>query len=465
MPKAVRLACHAGGLMIMHRIPSRVSKSHLNAAGFPMRSRAIIAIVLSLAALAVLNACSESSHAQGPPPAMEPEVTVLTLAPSVVTLTTELPGRTSAHLVSEVRPQVGGILQKRLFTEGAEVTEGEVLYQIDPAHYQAVFDNAKAALTKAEANALPARLRAERMGNLARMDAVSRQDNDDAQATYKQAEAEVVSAKAALETARINLEYTRVRAPISGRIGKSAVTPGALVTASQADPLATIQQTDPIYVDLTQSSAEVMRLRRDLQQGVLKQAADGGATVSLILEDGTPYALDGVLKFADITVDQSTGVITLRAEFPNPEGELLPGLYVRAVLTEGVDEHAMLAPQAAVSRDTKGNPLVMVVGADGVVEARAITVRRTIGDAWLVGEGLAAGDRIVVDGLQKARPGTKVRVVETNATRPGAVTNAVPAVADKILAKTAAASPAASASLATSATLATSAAPTTTAAQ
>ncbi|AGW12379.1 putative acrA Membrane Fusion Protein [Megalodesulfovibrio gigas DSM 1382 = ATCC 19364] len=409
--------------------------------------------------MAALNSYSERSHAQGPPPAMEPEVTVLTLAPSVVTLTTELPGRTSAHLVSEVRPQVSGILQKRLFTEGAEVTEGDVLYKIDPAHYQAVYDNAKAALAKAEANVVPVKLRAERTANLARQDAVSRQDNDDAHAAHRQAEAEVLATKAALETARINLEYTNVRAPISGRIGKSAVTPGALVTANQAAALSTIQQTDPIYVDLTQSSAEVMRLRRDLQQGVLKQAADGGATVSLILEDGTPYALDGVLKFADITVDQSTGVITLRAEFPNPAGELLPGLYVRAVLTEGVDEHAILAPQAAVSRDTKGNPLVMVVNAEGVVEARPITVRRTIGDSWLVGEGVAVGERIVVDGLQKARPGRKVKVVETNATRPGAVTNAAAAVADKILAKTAAAGTDGVTALATSA------APTTTAAQ
>ncbi|GAB7081840.1 efflux RND transporter periplasmic adaptor subunit [Megalodesulfovibrio paquesii] len=380
-----------------------------------MRTSAMFLQCCCLAALLLLSACSEgpqAADAQPAGPAMTPEVTVLTIAPRPLTLTTELPGRTSAHLVSDVRPQVNGIIQKRMFTEGAEVKEGEILYKIDPAHYQATYNNAKAAVVKAEANLLPAKLRAERTANLARQDAVSKQDNDDAQATSRQAEAEVLAAKAALDTARINLEYTDVRAPISGRIGKSAVTPGALVTANQAAALATIQSTDPIYVDLTQSSAEVLRLRRELESGKLHRAEDGGATVTLLMEDGHQYPHEGKLQFADITVDQSTGMITLRAEFPNPNRLLLPGLYVRAVLAEGVDEQAILVPQAAVSRDPKGTALAMVVKPDGVVEARPLVVDRVVGDSWLVSAGLSAGEKIVVDGLQKAKPGATVKTVE-----------------------------------------------------
>jgi len=373
--------------------------------------RSVVRFGLAALAAVLLAACGQSS-AGAPAPAADPEVTVLTIIPRPVTLTTVLSGRTSAFLMSEVRPQVGGIIQKRLFKEGGDVRAGEVLYQIDPATYQAAYDNARAALAKAEANALPARLKAERYANLSQVRAVSKQDNDDAQAAKKQADAEVIAAKAALETARINLGYTRVTAPISGRIGKSAVTPGALVTAGQATAMATIQQTDPVYVDVTQSSTEVLRLKRELASGRIKQSANGGARVSLLMEDGSQYSHEGALQFTDITVDQSTGEVTLRAVFPNSARDLLPGLYVRAVLTEGVDETALLVPQTAISRDPKGNAMVLVVKPDDVVEQRPVVLTRIIGDSWLVGSGLTAGERIIVEGLQKVRAGAKVKAVE-----------------------------------------------------
>lgn len=369
-------------------------------------------LVLAAALMVFLAGCGQSNQEGGPPQAPESEVTVFTIAPERVTMTTVLAGRTSPYEVSDVRPQVGGIIQKRLFKEGSDVKAGELLYQIDPATYQAAYDNAKAALAKAEANALPARLKGERYGNLSKVNAVSQQDNDDAQAAKLQAEAEVIAARAALESARINLSYTRVTAPIAGRIGKSSVTPGALVTASQTNALATVQQTNPMYVDVTQSSAEVLRLKRDLASGKLTRAGADGAKVKLLFEDGTPYALEGTLQFSDITVDQNTGVITLRALFPNPNQDLLPGLYVRAVLEEGVEENAILVPQASVSRDSKGNALVMNVKPDNTVEPRSIQVGRVVGDKWLVTGGLAAGDRVIVEGLQKAKPGAKVKPVQ-----------------------------------------------------
>jgi len=368
---------------------------------------------LFVALIAVLPACGQNKQA-GPPPG-EPEVTVVTIAPEKLTLTTVLAGRTSAHLMSDVRPQVGGIIQKRLFKEGSDVKAGELLYQIDPATYQAAYNSARATLAKAEANAQPAKLKAERYANLVKVNGVSKQDNDDAQAAFQQAQAEVVSAKAALETAHINLGYTRVTSPIAGRIGKSSVTPGALVTANQATALATVQQIDPIYVDVTQSSAEVMRLKRDLASGKLKKAGNGGAKVKLLFEDGSAYANEGVLQFSDITVDQNTGVITLRALFPNPGHDLLPGLYVRAVLEEGIDEQAIMVPQAAVSRDSKGNAQVLVVKGDGVVEMRTLVVDRVVGDKWLVASGLAAGDKVIVEGLQKVKPGGKAKPIEAGA--------------------------------------------------
>ncbi|MHC1751476.1 efflux RND transporter periplasmic adaptor subunit [Humidesulfovibrio sp.] len=377
-------------------------------------------LLLAAVFATTLFGCGQSQQAGGPPQAQEAEVTVVTIAPEEVTLTTVLAGRTSPYQVSDVRPQVGGIVQKRLFKEGSDVKAGELLYQIDPATYQAAYDNAKATLAKAQANALPARLKGDRYTNLSKVNAVSQQDNDDAQAAKLQAEAEVISAQAALETARINLSYTRVTAPIAGRIGKSTVTPGALVTASQADALTTVQQTNPMYVDVTQSSSEVLRLKRDLASGKLKKAGADGAKVKLLFEDGAQYQHEGALQFSDITVDQSTGVITLRALFPNPNQDLLPGLYVRAVLEEGVEENAILVPQAALSRDSKGNAVVMTVKADNTVEVRPIQVTRVVGDKWLVADGLVPGDRVIVEGLQKAKPGAKVKPVEKGAAAPAA---------------------------------------------
>jgi len=387
-------------------------------------------LIFFAALAALLAGCGQSPQAAaGPPQAGEPEVTVVTVAPRPVTLTTVLAGRTSAFLVADVRPQVSGIVQKRLFTEGADVKEGELLYQIDPATYQAAYDNAKAALAKAEANALPVKLKSERFDTLVKAGAVSRQDNDDAQAAHRQADAEVTASKAALESARINLSYTRVTAPVAGRIGRSSVTPGALVTASQAAALSTIQQIDPIYVDVTQSSGDLLRLKRELASGRLTKTGADGARVKLLYEDGSPYPLEGILQFSDITVDQSTGVITLRAVFPNPSHDLLPGLFVRAVLEEGVDEQAILAPQQAVSRDSKGAPLVMVVGQDGIVAPRSIEVGRVVGDDWLVTSGLASGERVIVEGLQKVRPGAKVKTLEAAA--PTAVPGPVAALTER----------------------------------
>jgi membrane fusion protein (multidrug efflux system) len=324
---------------------------------------------------------------------------------------TELAGRTSANLIAEVRPQVSGIIQKRLFTEGADVKAGAVLYQIDPAAYQAAYNSAKAALARAEANLNPARLKAERYQELVRINAVSQQDFDDASASFKQAEAEVEAGKAALETARINLAYTKVTAPISGRISRSSVTDGALVTANQAAALATIQELSTIYVDVTQSSAELLRLKQNLASGLLKSSGPAQAQVRLMLEDGTAYPLVGQLKFSEVTVDQSTGSVTLRAVFPNPKQILLPGMFVRAILEEGVNEQAILVPQRGVTRNPAGNAMVMVVGAEEKVEPRMIKVVRTVGDNWLVSEGLKSGDRVILEGLQKARPGTPVKAV------------------------------------------------------
>lgn len=376
-----------------------------------MDANRLVSFVFMCAALvAALAGCGQDRPASGPAP--EPEAAVVTVRPRPVTLSTILPGRTAALLVSEVRPQVGGIIQKRLFREGTDVKEGEVLYQIDPATYQAAYDSAKAALARAEAAVEPARLKAERYADLVQTNGVSRQDNDDAQAAYKQYVAEVASARAALETARINLGYTRVTAPISGRIGRSSVTPGALVTANQADALATVQKTDPVYVDVTQSTGELLRLRRALADGRLRKAGTDGARVKLLFEDGSAYPLEGTLQFSDITVDPDTSVVTLRALFPNPSRDLLPGLYVRAVLEEGQDENAILVPQAAVTRDSKGNPMVLLVTAENTVERRSITVDRVVGSDWLVSGGLAAGDRVIVEGLQKVRPGGKVKATE-----------------------------------------------------
>lgn len=345
-----------------------------------------------------------------PPKAPPAEVGVVTVKPQQVALTTELPGRTSAYLVAEVRPQVSGIVQKRLFTEGGDVKEGEVLYQIDPATYQAAYASARAALSRAEASEIPVRLKTERYKELVKINAVSRQDYDDVSAQLKQAEAEIESAKAAVETARINLAYTKVKAPISGRIGRSAVTTGALVTANQTAPLSTIQRLDEVYVDVTQSASELLRLKQSLSSG--RMTKDGNQTrVKLILENGTPYPLPGTLKFSDVTVDPTTGSVTLRTVFPNPKQVLLPGEYVRAVVQEGVNGEAILIPQRGVSRDPSGNATVLLVGAQEKVEPRIIKVERTVGENWLVSQGLKVGDRVILEGIQKAKPGSVVKAV------------------------------------------------------
>ncbi len=482
----------------------------------------LAAATLGLALLS--TACGGPSQADSPsqaPPA--PEVTVYVVEPSAVALTTELPGRVSASLVAEVRPQVGGILQKRLFTEGADVKAGQVLYQIEPSTHQAAYENAKAnlataqahlasaraaqsrakaghanalaaqrgananhdyavaahtatqagltsaraAVTRAEANAVPVRLRVGRFRELVAIRAIGQQEFDDASSAAQQAEAGVDSAKAAvqgaeaeiaraeagigvaqagigsaeaavqsaqaemeaaeaavqvaqagiqaaeagLEAARINLAYTRVIAPISGRIGRSAVTAGALVAPYQPLALATIQQLDPVYVDVTQSTADLLRLRQRVERGELTNGGAGQAGVGLLLEDDSPYPLEGSFQFADVTVDPTTGSVSLRTVFPNPQVVLLPGMFVRAVVNEGAKERAILIPQQAVSRDPKGNPVALIVDAEGKAQARPLTLDRTIGDQWLVIGGLAFGERVIVEGTQRVRPGSPVRAV------------------------------------------------------
>jgi len=306
---------------------------------------------------------------------------------------------------------VNGLIQKRLFTEGSDVQAGQVLYEIDSAHFQAAYNNAKAALGKAEANLPSIRSRVERYRELLPDKAVSQQELDDAAAAEKQNLAEIEIWKAMVETASINLGYTRVTAPISGRIGRSSVTDGALVTAHQPVPLATIQQLDPIYVDLPQSTTELLRLRSRMEDGRLKHDGTNQKKVNLILEDGTAYSSEGTLQFRDVTVDPTTGSVILRVVFPNPKGLLLPGMFVRAVAKEGVNEQAILIPQQAVSRDPKGNPLALIVDAEGKVQQRMLTLDRAIGDQWLVTSGLAPGDRVIAEGMQRVRPGASVKEV------------------------------------------------------
>ncbi len=380
------------------------------------------ASLLLVAALAGCNQTRATNPKTAAPPA---EVGYVAIEPRRITLTTELPGRISAFLVAEVRPEVGGIIRERRFTEGADVKAGEVLYEIEPSSYEAVRASAKAALVRAEANVVPRLLKAERYKELVAINAVSRQDADDADAALRQAEAEVQGAKAALETAQINLAHTMVTAPISGRIGRSVVTTGALVTASQPTPLATIQKLDPVYVDVTQSSANLLKLQEKLAAGKLRKDARG-AVVKLFLEDGTAYPLGGTLKFSDVTVNPGTGSVTIRTVFPNPKGILLPGMYVRAVLEEGVDERGILVPQRGVTRDATGKAMALVVAAGDKVESRNIEVSRIVGDSWLVEKGLAAGDRVIVEGLQKTKPGAQVRPIPFETTAPAGSPVAAP---------------------------------------
>lgn len=369
-----------------------------------------LTFVAAIVSACMLAACGKPPGAPLPPPGT-PEVGIVTLQPQRVAITTELPGRTMPFLIADVRPQVSGIVKARQFREGSDVKAGDALYQIDPAIYRATYDSNVAALAKAQASLGTTRLKAERYKELVAIKAVSQQDHDDAVAALQQGEADVAAAKASVETSRINLAYARIDAPISGRIGKSAVTPGALVTASQTTPLATIQQLDPIYVDVTQSSAAMLQLKQAMARGDLQKIGANTAKVRLLLEDGSAYAFEGKLEFSDVTVDQNTGAITLRAVFPNPNADLLPGMYVRAVLQEGVKEQALLVPQQAVSRDNAGKPTVFVVDAQNKLQQRAIKTERAIGDQWLVHDGLQPGDQLVVDGLQRVAPGVKVKTV------------------------------------------------------
>ena len=367
-------------------------------------TRAVLCMLLSL----MLLACEEGG--KGTPGSSGPrEVVIIKLEPRREVYTTALAGRIASFQVAEVRPQVGGILQQRLFTEGADVKAGQALYQIDPATYEAALDSAQAALMKAEANVTPARLKAERFRELLAIKAVSKQEYDDAQAAFKQAEADVAVNRAAVKTARINLEYTKVRSPISGRIGKSAFTPGALVTANQAQALTSVRQLDPVYVDITQSSEDLLRLRAQFTNGELRSAAEE-APVRLKLENGAMYPHEGRLQFTDVSVDESTGMVSLRALFPNPEHILLPGMYVRAVIAEGVDENALLVPQRALRRDPKGQASVLLVDGGGKVDVRLVDVGRTVGDSWQVLSGLKPGDRVIVEGGQNVRPGMSVKI-------------------------------------------------------
>jgi membrane fusion protein, multidrug efflux system len=348
------------------------------------------------------------SHKAAPPPPPPAEVAVLTLRTQPVVIVTELPARTTAFRVAEVRPQVNGVILKRLFVEGSQVKAGQQLYQIDPAPFQASYDSARAAVERAQAAATSSRLLAQRYKPLSEARAVSQQDYDNAVASQDQAAADVASAKAALETARINLAYTRMFAPISGRTGRSSVTEGALVGANQATALVVIQQLDPIYVDATQASTVLLHLQRAFTEGQLKKTGDGQAEAKLVLEDNSPYPVNGKLQFTEVTVDPGTGSVTLRAVFPNPQGILLPGMFVRERLEEGVNEKGLLVPQRAVGHNDRGEATVTVVGADNKAAVRVVKTDRAIGDQWLVSEGVAPGDKVIVVGIQSARPGSVV---------------------------------------------------------
>ncbi|ECZ6910796.1 multidrug efflux RND transporter periplasmic adaptor subunit AcrA [Salmonella enterica subsp. enterica serovar Typhimurium] len=371
-----------------------------------------LAVVLMLSGSLALTGCDDKQDQQGGQ--QMPEVGVVTLKTEPLQITTELPGRTVAYRIAEVRPQVSGIILKRNFVEGSDIEAGVSLYQIDPATYQATYDSAKGDLAKAQAAANIAELTVKRYQKLLGTQYISKQEYDQALADAQQATAAVVAAKAAVETARINLAYTKVTSPISGRIGKSSVTEGALVQNGQASALATVQQLDPIYVDVTQSSNDFLRLKQELANGSLKQE-NGKAKVDLVTSDGIKFPQSGTLEFSDVTVDQTTGSITLRAIFPNPDHTLLPGMFVRARLQEGTKPTALLVPQQGVTRTPRGDATVLVVGADNKVETRQIVASQAIGDKWLVTDGLKAGDRVVVSGLQKVRPGAQVKVQEITA--------------------------------------------------
>lgn len=372
---------------------------------------------LTACATVLLAGCD--SHAEktaaSPPP---PLVDVVTLQAQPVTITTSLPGRAVAYRIAQVRPQVSGIVLRRDYVEGSTVKAGQQLYQIDPAPYQAAYDSAKAALMNANAALSLATLKVQRYAPLVKANAISKLDYATAQATEKQDRANVASAKAALETAHINLRYTRVLSPIQGRSGRSLVTEGALVTGDQSSALTTVQQIDPIYVDATQPSSTLLRLEREYAAGKLQRSGSHQARVELTLGDGTPYAPAGKLQFSEVTVDPGTGSVTLRAVFPNPKHILLPGMFVHLRIAEGVRQRALLVPQQGVTHDSSGQATALIVNKDDKVQLRSVVASRAIGDKWLVTQGLNAGDRVIVKGLQFVKPGDKVRVEEARLNQP-----------------------------------------------
>ncbi|BBI91697.1 putative multidrug efflux system [Serratia symbiotica str. Tucson] len=381
------------------------------------KNRGSMAAVLMLSGSLALTACNDTETQQQGLQHPVPEVGVVTLKAAPLNITSDLTGRTAAYRVAEVRPQVSGIVLKRNFVEGSDIKAGTSLYQIDPATYQAAYDRAKGDLAKAQSSASIASVTVNRYKPLLGTRYISKQEYDTAVSNLQQAEAVVVAAKATVETARINLAYTKVTSPISGRIGKSAVTEGALVSNGQAAALATVQQLDPMYVDVTQSSNDFLRLKQEMVSGTLKQE-NGKAKVKLLLENGTEYAQEGTLEFSDVTVDETTGSITLRALFPNPNHILLPGMFVRARLDEGVRSDTLLVPQQGVTRNPRGDATALVVGMDDKVELRMLKADKAIGDKWLVTDGLKAGDRVIVSGLMKVRPGAQVKVQEEVDTQP-----------------------------------------------
>lgn len=368
--------------------------------------------LLAATALSLALAACGGGEPPGGPGGQKGQVTVVTLKPETVTLTRELPGRTSASLIAEVRPQVSGIVERRLFIEGGLVRAGQPLYQLDDKTYAADLETARATLARGEAALNSARLNAKRSSDLVKIDAVSRQDDEAAIATLKQSQADVASGRAAVQNASVVLGRARISAPISGRIGKSAVTQGALVTANQAEPLAVVQQLDPVHVDISQSSAELLALRKQIAAGTLTEA---NTPVTILLEDGSKYPLDGKLAFSEVTVDEGTGSFLLRVVVPNPDQLLMPGMYVRALIGTGVRQNALLVPQQGITRDPKGSATAMVVNAKGQVEPREVQVGQAIGDKWLVEGGLKAGDRVIVEGLQKIGPGMPVDATEKGA--------------------------------------------------
>lgn len=388
-----------------------------------------LALAATLAAL--LAACNGNDAPAGPPAV---EVGFITVKSQSVPLSVELTGRVNASSSAEVRPQVSGILKARLFKEGSYVKAGQVLYEIDAAPYRAAFEEAKAALSNAEATLNSTKLKSDRYGELTKIDGVAKQDADDAKATYLQAVATIAEKKAALETARINLDYTRIKAPISGRIGISSVTPGALVTASQTTALATIRTLDPIYIDLTQSSVDQLKLAALLGE---KQIRSGSGQVKILLEDGTTYGHPATLQFGEIAVDENTGSVTLRAEATNPEGKLLPGMFVRAQLDQAVDSEGILVPQQGIAQNPKGDATAMVIDAANKVVERQVTLRRSFRDSWLVSSGLAVGDHLIIEGLSKIKAGQTVKGVEVSPPANGASATSNPAAGVQVPAQAA----------------------------